>query len=220
LYAYSRQEHLLKIISKEMKKVIAIATIATFALMSSTASAFFWSGSSSDVNISNTNTATVVNTVGTSANTGYNTSNGDSATNNVSGKGSNGGNTVGGGFGGIVVTGNAGALSSVLNDVNSSKTVVNKDCGCKGDVNISGLNVATVANTLLTEANTGNNTTNGAEASNTVVGSHGWSWGHHSSNWNGGNLVVGGNGGTVGTGEAVSAGAVVNLVNSNVTRVR
>lgn len=207
-----------------MKKIVAIATIAAFALSSASASAFFWGkSSSSDINVSTSNSASVSNTVSSSANTGNNSAYGGDASNNVSGKnGLNGMNEANGGQGGVIATGDAAALSSIANQVNTNKTVVDKDCGCKGDVDVKTTSSASVANSVNTISNTGNNVVVGGDASNSVEGgSYSWYKKHSkSSSKNGGNTANGGMGGTIVTGAALAGTEVVNVVNTNVTRVK
>ena len=101
---------------KEMKKVIAISSAIAFVLSVTPAFACGENGCghhrSNNITVSNENYASVSNTVSTSANTGDNNANGG----NASGKHSTGGN------GGEIWTGDAGALSSVVNIVNSNIT--------------------------------------------------------------------------------------------------
>ncbi len=192
-----------------MKKVIAISSILAFVLSASSASAF-WGGHSrsSDITITTSNSATVSNTVYTSASTGGNSANGGSATN--SGKGS-----ATGGNGGVIGTGEAVAGTSVENYVNSNETDVTKNCNCKGDLSISTTNNSTyVTNSVETKAKTGYNSANGGSATNSGT-THG-GWHRHGS---GGGSANAGHGGFISTGNAASATAIINVLNSNVTRV-
>ena len=195
-----------------MKKVIALVSIAAFALSASTASAFFWMPQqSNDIEVTNSNSANVSNSVSTVANTGGNGTYGGSAKNYAS-KGTN--VAVGGDAGSV--TGDALAASSVENYVNSNKTVVDV-CGCEGngDVTVSNTNKYThVTNGVSTEANTGANETAGGNAKNKVSG--GFSWWHGSSSTN---TAVGGSAYSE-TGGAAAGSSVVNVVNRNVTRIR
>ena len=182
-----------------MKKIIAMATIAAFVLSASTASAFHWSSSDINVNVSNDDTR-VTNNVNTSASTGGNDANGGSA---------NGKNATGG-LGGMILTGHAWATSVVDNDVNSTVVRVETDCGCKGDIDVDVDNDdTTVTNNVNTSASTGYNDANGGSA----TGSGGWWWG-------GGSSTTGGEGGYINTGNADALASVVNVVNSTLVRVR
>lgn len=186
-----------------MKKAIAIASIVGFALSATPAFAFFSFGSSSDINVSNTNNASVSNNVNTSSKTGYNSTYGGSAT----GGDANGGSA-------FVVTGNAAAAASVENLVNKNYTSITKNCGCKGDVNVSNNSNASVSNTVKTSAKTGSNDTSGGSATaNNGGGFWWWHGGNNSGTATGGDAVVG-------TGDAVSASEIVNIVNKNVTRIQ
>lgn len=195
-----------------MKKIIALTTIAVFALSASTASAYFpWIQQSNDVDVTNSNSAYVSNSVSTTANTGGNLIVGGDAKNYAS-KGTN--TAVGGDAGSL--TGDATAASYVENHVNSNKTVVDL-CGCKGkgDVTVSNTNKYTkVVNNVETVANTGGNQTAGGDAKNKVSG--GFSWWHGGSSTN---TAVGGSAYSE-TGSAVAGSSVVNIVNKNITRMK
>lgn len=195
-----------------MKRVIALVSIAAFAVSASTASAFWWMPqSSSDIEVNNSNSANVTNSVSTVANTGGNGTYGGSAMNYAS----KGTNTAFGGDAGSL-TGDAVAASSVENYVNSNKTVVDV-CGCegKGDVTVNNTNKYThVTNGVSTLANTGENTTAGGNAKNKVSGGYSFWYGGSSSN-----TAVGGAGYSE-TGSAAAGSAVVNVVNKNITRIK
>src|SRR3989344_5451554 len=170
-----------------MKKVIAIASIVAFALTSGTAFASHWS--SSDVTVSNNNSAFVGNSVVTSSNTGA--------------------NDADGGDGGTVNTGDASSSSSVGNVVNSNATDVDRDCGCRGDVRVRNQNRGAVLNGVQTGSDTGWNDSNGGTSGASANGLG-----------NDDNTAEGGKGGSVTTGNARSRSGVVNVVNTNLTRVR
>jgi hypothetical protein len=147
------------------------------------------SGDNSSIEVSNDSNATVNNTVDVKAETGDNTANGGNGDDggnggDASGDGSNtggrGGNGGAGGIGGIIVTGDATAFSSVANDVNSNRTVIDTSCGCSNSshdwfsnfrserqsgtdnsIEVSNDNHATVNNTVDVKAETGDNTANG-----------------------------------------------------------
>lgn len=194
-----------------MKKVIALVSIAAFAISTSTASAFWWMPQSSDIEVNNSNSANVTNSVSTVANTGGNGTYGGSAKNYAS-KGTN----VAVGGEAASLTGDAVAASSVENYVNSNKTVVDV-CGCEGngDITVNNTNKYThVTNGVSTAANTGDNTTAGGNAKNKVSG--GFSWWHGGSS---SNTAVGGASYSE-SGSAAAGSAVVNVVNKNITRIK
>ncbi len=173
---------------------------------------------SNSPHVVNNNHATVVNNVDTYANTGANTSNGGWASNRIRGSHNNNNDAVGS-DGGLVVTGNATAGTLVGNAVNSNLTAVNaNDCGCGRNVAVRNHNRAYVVNKVTTEANTGNNGTNGGNANNKVGGGWWYHNGNHNNNNN--NDSKGGYAGEINSGSAASHTAVVNVVNSNLTRVR
>ncbi|MBI2024446.1 hypothetical protein HYT00_03615 [Candidatus Giovannonibacteria bacterium] len=191
-----------------------------------------WSSSDNDVNVSNTNSAAVKNYVDVSASTGGNTAdagNGGSAGNggtvsNASddNTGGNGGNAGSGGTGGIITTGDAGAAAIVANDVNSNRTRVVADCGCRGDndVNVGNNNRAYVKNDVDARAKTGRNQANGGDAGSAGNGGTVSNASDDNTGGNGGNAGSGGTGGDILTGSAGSLATVFNTVNSNVTRIR
>ncbi|TAL49514.1 hypothetical protein EPN83_00350 [Patescibacteria group bacterium] len=169
-----------------MRKFVAVFAIV--ALLGFASPALAWHWSSSDITVNNSNWASVTNTVNTTASSGNNTANGGS-----------------GGNGGTIVTGDAGALSIVTNDVNYNDTDIDVDCGCKGDITVDNHNGARVTNTVNTTASSGNNVANGGDGS-------------HSHHHHGGSS--GGDGGIIVTGDAGAIGDVANIVNSNITRIR
>ena len=213
-----------------MKKVIAIGAIAAFVLSASTASAFFQfpsqQGSDLDININVDSDAYVKNVVDTTASTGGNSSTGGSARNRVTG-GSVDNTTANGGDTGDIDTGDAVATSYVDNYVNDNEISVKSDCGCRGDADID-VDVdsdATVKNYVDTKAKTGYNTSLGGSASNKVRAKssshHGlfFSWGS-SNNSVSDTTANGGDAGEINTGDADAWTEIVNVVNSNVVRVR
>lgn len=207
--------------------------------------------------------AVVMNEVTTAANTGGNTAGGSYAGNGGSGgdidntggdqdvegtatgNGGVGGNS---GLGGAVQTGDALAVASLTNTVNSNVVRVGADCGCDGDlgrVRIRTHDFAMLGNRLATAANSGDNTAEGSEAGtggnggdiDNGAGGHGHGDVHKDGNNGGGDDdasqeiddsttgsgAAGGSsdaGGSVLTGAATSRATVVNLVNSNRIRVR
>lgn len=135
-----------------MKKLnYAIATATTLALFASAtpALAFDWHGgssggsNSSDISVSNDNTANVYNGTISVAATGGNSAGGGNGAeggnggsggdvNGNDGNAGEGGNGAAGGDGGAgtVITGDAMATAGTLNVVNTNATDIESDCGC------------------------------------------------------------------------------------------
>ncbi|KKQ77540.1 MAG: hypothetical protein A3A96_02405 [Candidatus Zambryskibacteria bacterium RIFCSPLOWO2_01_FULL_39_39] len=209
-----------------MKKFIAFASAAAFLVSAVPALAFggfHFSSSDLDIDVDVDNDAYVKNDVDTTASTGGNTSTGGSARNRVSG--GNVDNTeANGGDTGDIDTGDAFATTYVTNTVNSNDIVVRSDCGCRGeaDLDVDVDNDATVKNYVDTKAKTGHNDSVGGNASNKVKSNSSHSY-HH---WFGGSNSVdnteanGGDAGEITTGDADAYSDVVNVVNTNVVRVR
>ena len=216
----------------DIKKVVGFATGA--AMFLSAAPAFASHDNDIDVTVRNTDT-TVSNEVLTSANTGGNTADGGSASTlvkksgNVKGTGNDdnstsaGGNSSTGGDGGYVETGDAWAKSKVENNVNSTDIKVKTPCGCEGDVDVDVKNKRTgVSNSVLTDANTGVNYTDGGSADTTVKKSGNVKGTDNDGNATsaGGNSSTGGTAGAVVTGDAWAKTKVTNTVNSTVIRIK
>jgi hypothetical protein len=199
-----------------MKKVVAFASTVAFLASAVPAFASFSFGSSSDIDINSNNWASVSNNVVTVADTGLNNSVGGVAESRAYGKGAE--SQANGGDGGDVTSGNAEAFSFVTNVVNSNTTKVTADCGCKGDVKIKSKNGASVGNNVGTSAFTGGNGSfGGAGVGKAVSNSSSY---HHYGNSGAESKANGGDGGSVDSGNAASGSSVMNVVNSNVTRVR
>ena len=249
-------------------KSILIGSVAVLSALAFAAPASAEHRSSSDVYVGNSNSAVVVNEVQVVADTGYNTSvggnsgsagrGGDATGQNA--LGGEGGDSGNGGYGGDVTTGDATAIGTVNNDVNSNRTVVTRDCDCddrkRGDTVVEKYNQGAVANGLLVDARTGENMVLGGTSGSAGVGgkatSRPWKlWGtyyldyyNESSDEDGyfvesgaeggetyaevggyaeggagGNSGDAGSAGSVQTGNSISDGLVVNVVNRNVTRV-
>ena len=216
-----------------MKKLITSSVLAAIVAVSPAAIAL----ASDGVSVVNINSADVSNYVGVSASTGGNSADGGYAggvgaggsvigsdnDDNTTGNGGNGGN---GGDGGLVVTGPAGAGSSIENKVNTNITDVDF-CGCDpfGEedtwVDVTNINSAYVHNYVGVAADTGGNTADGgstgggAGAGGDVIGDDN----DDNTTGNGGNGGHGGWGGQVGTGGAGAGSDIVNRVNKNVTRI-
>ena len=221
-----------------MKKITAIFAIVALLSFASPALAHGGHhGSSDDVTVTNHNSASVTNTVNVSASTGGNDANGGTGSaagnggdvnhsddNNTGGNGGNGGN---GGEGGVIYTGNAYAMSLIENDVNYNEIEVDVDCDCEGDVDdvtVTNHNSASVGNNVDVRARTGHNEANGGDAGcDCVGGGDGGNVNHsedHNAGGNGGNAGHGGWGGYINTGDAEAGSGIVNLVNTNITRIR
>src|SRR3989344_4819262 len=187
-----------------MKKITAIFAIVALLSFASPALAHGGHhGSSDDVTVTNHNSASVTNTVNVSASTGGN-----------------------GGEGGVVYTGNAYAMSLIENDVNYNEIEVDVDCDCEGDVDdvtVTNHNSASVGNNVDVRARTGHNEANGGDAGcDCVGGGDGGNVNHsedHNAGGNGGNAGHGGWGGYINTGNAEAGSGIVNLVNTNITRI-
>lgn len=188
-----------------MKKLIALATAAAFLASAVPALA---AGShhqtpapvlTNTVVVTNNNSAFVSNDVNTTSNTGYNGTAGGAAT---------GSNSTGGSA--VSYTGNASAGTLVGNLVNTNATDV-VGCGCTGSnnvVSVGNTSHALVKNTVGTGSNTGDNGTAGGAATNTSTNRR------QSSG-----PAVGGAAVSY-TGNAGSRTAVVNIVNTNLTRTQ
>lgn len=219
----------------------------------------------SRVKISLHSGAMVFNDVETAANTGGNTAEGSYAGNGGNGgdiensdgdqdvEGAttgNGGNGGTAGLGGAVQTGDALAVTSLTNTVNSNVVRVGTDCGCDeaiGNVRIRTSDWAFVGNRVRTAANTGENTAEGSYAGEggnggdiengdddhgygplmTMNGNNGGNDGDDgtqeiddSTTGNGGTGGNASDGGSVLTGAATTRATIVNSINSNLIRVR
>lgn len=226
-----------------MKKLIAIAVSPIVAFGMYAAPAF----ADGDVTVTNVNNGTVSNMVISSASTGGNEAggsyggdggNGGSVRNyggeqdvsdSTLGAGGNGGN---GAIGGTIYTGDAGSLASVTNVINSNDVEVDR-CACNevegdddGNDVVANVNTGASQNMVFAKARTG---WNGAEGSSGGEGGRGGSVKNGSegsqnvddtTTGTGGAGGNGGAGGYVETGLAVSETAVVNVLNTNVVRIR
>lgn len=161
------------------------------------------------------------------------------------GRGGNGGSS---GVGGTVISGDALAEASVNNRVNWNETDIQAcpceadcceydfDCGCEGDrecgcpllhgpldLNASvNINRARLSNRVMAQANTGENNAEGSEAGEGGDGGNINNQGEDVDNSTTGIGGTGGNsgpGGYVETGRAVSRSNLVNVINTNVTRI-
>lgn len=221
-----------------MKKLLASSTVLAM-LISVTpvlADGFPFDGYGSYVY--NGNSAEVHNDVSVGANTGRNGVYGGNGGNGGHGgnvgwthnnnTGGNGGNGGYGGNGGVIHTGSATAGAEVGNVVNTNDTVVYNygrcgECGGYGYGEVDNNNNADVHNNVNVYANTGNNIAAGGNGGNGNYGGNvGWRVDPHDNNTGGqgGSGGHGGNGGHIGTGSAHSYAGVVNVVNSNITRIR
>lgn len=153
-------------------KKLATVGAAAALFASSAMPALAWHWSDDDLNITQKNYADVTNTVAQNANTG----------NQVDGLFSGHNKAIG--------TGAAANGAIVTNVLNSNKAKVDS-CDCFDDVTIKQKNSATVTNTVVQNANTGNQTSG---------------------------LFAGGNK-AIFTGDAANGAVVTNVVNSNVAKV-
>jgi hypothetical protein len=232
-----------------VKKIAAVSVMLPFALALFAMPALADNDDEGNVYVENTNVAVVVNQAGSAANTGGNLALGsyggdggdggdiyagggecddcDEVEESHTGNGGNGGN---GGLGGTVVTGDANANTKVINKVNYNETNIDR-CGCddpeggdvEGDDYVGNVNVAFVANSAGSLANTGLNLADGSYGGNGGNGGDISSSGgevEESGTGDGGQGGEGSDGGFVLTGVANSETKVVNIVNKNVTWIR
>lgn len=189
-----------------MKKLfVGLTVMALMAMTVAPALAYYppMPSDSSDVTVTNNNSATVSNSVNVSAITGYNYALGGSAT---------GKNATGGSNTGDITTGDAYARAKVVNVVNSNTTKVCAPCvDCEGNVEVANNNGANVGNGVGVLADTGENVAAGGDA--TATGGY---------YYGGSGTALGGNNtaGDIETGNAYSSAKVVNVVNKNITRIR
>jgi len=217
-----------------MKKFIAVFAVVALLGLGFASPAF----ASDDLNIKvkNDNHAYVKNDVNVKASTGGNDANGgyagggagnggdviDSDDDNFGGNGGNAGN---GGDGGLIGTGDALVGSLIVNDVNFNDTDIEVDCDCDSDVDdvtVTNNNYAEVGNWVDVYAGTGNNNADGGSAGNNGAGNGGDVIDSDDDNFggNGGDAGDGGWGGVIVTGDAGAGSEIVNLVNTNITRIR
>ncbi|MFH0892727.1 MAG: hypothetical protein V1867_08225 [Candidatus Falkowbacteria bacterium] len=188
------------------------------------------------IEVTNTKTAVITNTVTTLATTGNNTANGgaggaaghggnvtESDDANTGGAGGAGG---AGGDGGNITTGAATAASRIINRVNVDRTRI-APCDCENDlasstenIVINNLDTATLVNTANTSALTGDNIADGGDG--TDAGNGGSITGSEDDNIGG----AGGAGGAAGWGGIITTGPsnsdtrIVNRVNHIINRIR
>ena len=206
-------------------------------------------GDDTSIIVSNSNSAFVGNLVVSEANTGENTAAGSYAgdggdggsINNRGGRGEaevegsrtgSGGNGGSSSTGGTVYTGTAVSDAGVLNVVNSNATDIEESCGCEQDgdrtTTVRNHNRAMVLNGVVSEAETGENTAYGSYAGDGGDGGSINNGGggadeaevEDSRTGRGGQGGNSGLGGYVQTGPAYSSAGAVNVVNTNLTRIR
>ena len=213
------------------KKLIAI--LATLPVATLGAAGFALANDTGNVVVTNVNSAVVVNEVLTFASTGGNSSdggsggsagNGGSVLNSDDGNmGGNGGNGGMGGNGGTVMTGEAMAVTDILNDVNYNETDINR-CECdngdtEGDDVVTNVNGALLGNGVGTLADTGSNSTNGGSGGSAGSGGSVEESDDDNVGGNGGAGNAGGSGGSTTTGPSTAVSQLVNLINTNITRI-
>ncbi len=217
-----------------MKYALVAFTVLALAVMTAAPALACPYFSNADIKVSNSNTAMVHNEVYVGANTGGNLSAGA-----VSAGGSNdatawkGGDVHTGaagnagsatGNGGTIVTGNANASATVGNIVNTNKTSIKASCGyCYSNIDDSTVrnrNLAFVGNDVTVGADTGYNSSLGAESLGGDNNATAWKGGSTYTGAAGYGTTAVGNGGYINTGNANDSATVFDLVNTNVTRIR
>lgn len=183
----------------KMQKLIAGSTI--LAMLAFALPVLATGGS--DIEVENSNRAHVDNNVTVDANTGWN------GTYGGNGGTAFGGSANGGSNSGDIGTGNAYAKSKIVNVVNTNKTKV-KVTTCSlncpvDDIEVENRNKAHVDNTVDVIADTGMNETFGGDGGHAFFG---------------GTANGGTNSGDIDTGDAKAKSKVVNVVNTNITRIR
>src|SRR3989344_1582078 len=88
------------------------------------------------------------------------------------------------------------------------------------DITVTNHNSASVRNTVNVSASTGGNDANGGTGSAAGNGGDGNHSDDHNAGGNGGNAGHGGWGRYINTGDAEAGSGIVNLVNTNITRIR
>ncbi len=228
----------------EIKKFAAVAT--SLAMLAPAGLALADDDYSSRVHVHNSNRAVVINSTDADANTGDNWAggaeggNGGDAgwgvnvlTEDTGATGGNGGNGGTAGEGGTVDTGNASADAGTINAVNSNVTSVRGGgCGCDDDIDdvhvsrsVHNYNRALLVNRTDADADSGDNAASGAEGGNGGDAGTAVNVLTDDTSAKGGNAGNGGNagaksGGLVVTGRADSRAGTINVVNTNITRVR
>lgn len=189
------------------------------------------------VTVSNSNSATVTNSVTISANTGGNMAHGSiggdggdggSASGDDTNTGGQGGNGGVGGDGGVIMTGDASIAVGIGNEVNTNDSDLqglagesdDEDIDVRdNDVHVDNVNNVDVSNGVSVEAETGTNEAHGFR------GGHGGMGGSATGDdenmaGDGGAGGDGGWGGQITTGAQTLEVAIVNILNRNLTRVR
>jgi hypothetical protein len=195
----------------DAKKIFAAVTL--FAMVAGPALAHGWPPIGQDIQVTNVNFANVTNNVTVGAFTGDNvTVGGDGGNGGFACKGSaNGG--AGGSNSGDIITGAAYAEAKVVNKVNTNITKVGVNCvNCQDtdDVIVKNMNMANVGNGVGVGADTSDNYAVGGNG-----GKGGFTFGGSANGGAGGS-----NSGDITTGGAYAGAKVINVVNTNITRVR
>ncbi|MEK7068560.1 MAG: hypothetical protein AAB964_01960 [Patescibacteria group bacterium] len=228
-----------------MKKVIAGLTAVGMLAFATPA---FADMNSSNVSFTASNTGAIINVTGASADTGGNTAGGskggsggeggdveadDGSYNNGGADAGNGGNGGNASAGGLVHTGDASADAGSINSANTNDVKIgggHDDCGCD-DMNSSYIggnldNEGVIVDITVAGANTGDNDARGSRGGRggeggEVESDDDGSYNNGGANaGNGGNGGAGGLGGEVDTGDATSNAGSINVLNTNIIRVR
>lgn len=218
-----------------MKYLLVGFTVLALAVMTAgPALAHYWGGWGSDITVTNTKNAIVVNEVIVSAGTGDNNANGGSggaggdiddtkAWKGGYAKSGNGGAGGDGGSGGTIVTGDAYAKAKVYNKVNTDYTSIDPcpDCTDIDDIDVTNEDNAIVDNLVAVGAYTDANDVNGGSggAGGDLDDTKAWKGGDAYSG-SGGAGGDGGNGGYVNTGSAYAKAKVFNKINTVITRIK
>lgn len=164
-----------------------------------------------------------------------NSNQGNNAEESSTGHGGRGGNGGDAGSGGNITTGNAFVTIGVQNTANTNDTMVTRRGGediddDNGVVRVMSSNNAGITNTIGARARSGFNVAGAGDAGNGGPGGNGGNMeqtgeddvdsSHTGSGGTGGTGGNGGAGGSISTGVADSLTEVVNVLNTNITRVR
>lgn len=166
-----------------MKKVLIVSALAPMFAIAMVAGTAFAYG---PISVSNSNTATISNTVSSVASTGSNTANGG-----------NGSDASVGGNAGKITTGSAGSESDVKTAVNGNITLVHASANASS-ISVDNTNSVSLTNSVGAGSATGYNAAGGGAGTTKSVG---------------------GNAGSVNTGDATSISHVVSISDVSFTQI-